>query len=148
MQQNNLFDISNKTFLVTGATGQIGKTICKFLIQALMLGSSFNFSFTGVLPTNTNLILGLFLYTHAKASNKVRMFFLFSRTPTCKKYFWPIKENTTRESLCDIPPDDFIPTKLTFDDEINSQDFCKELDMITDELEEDTISEITEWLVK
>jgi hypothetical protein len=60
----------------------------------------------------------------------------------------PIKENTTRESLCDIPQDDFIPKKLTFDDEINSQDFCKELDMITDELEEDTISEITEWLVK
>ena len=60
----------------------------------------------------------------------------------------PIKQNHTRESIIsDIPEDDFVPKHLTFDYEINSQDFCKELDMITDELEEDIISEITEWIV-
>jgi len=44
MQQNNLFDISNKTFLVTGATGQIGKSICKYLIQynAIVIGWDIN----------------------------------------------------------------------------------------------------------
>jgi hypothetical protein len=53
----------------------------------------------------------------------------------------PIKENPTREL---VPDDDFVPKHLTFDDEINEDDFSRDLEMITDELEEDIISEITE----
>ena len=44
------------------------------------------------------------------------------------------------ESISNIPQDDFIP----LDYEINSEDLCRDIEMIIDELEEDLISEITD----
>jgi hypothetical protein len=54
----------------------------------------------------------------------------------------PVKENTTRESIIQ---NDFVPNHLTFDYEITSEDICRDIELIIDELEveEDMISEIT-----
>jgi len=53
----------------------------------------------------------------------------------------PVKENTTRESIIQ---NDFVPNHLTFDYEITSEDICRDIELIIDELEEDIISEITD----
>ena len=52
----------------------------------------------------------------------------------------PVKENTTRESIIQ---NDFVPNHLTFDYEITSEDICRDIELIIDELDEDMISEIT-----
>ena len=52
----------------------------------------------------------------------------------------PVKENTTSESIIQ---NDFVPNHLTFDYEITSEDICRDIELIIDELEEDMISEIT-----
>ena len=52
----------------------------------------------------------------------------------------PVKENTTAESIIQ---NDFVPNHLTFDYEITSEDICRDIELIIDELEEDMISEIT-----
>ena len=46
----------------------------------------------------------------------------------------------TRESIIQ---NDFVPNHLTFDYEITSEDICRDIELIIDELEEDMISEIT-----